>query len=75
MIQFINNDTGQTVNWVIGQGVPGINQAGNFTAVADGAEKTLIKDNFPGLPFHRGVDRIIWRGDNARFLADNVGLV
>lgn len=74
MIQFVNNDTGQTVNWVIGQGVPGINIAGNFTAVADGAEKSLIRDNFPGLPFHKGGGRVTWRGDAARFIADNVAL-
>jgi hypothetical protein len=74
MIKFVNNDTGQTVNWVIGQAVPGINFAGNFTAVADGAEKNLIRDNFPGLPFHKGANSVIWRGDDARFIADNVGL-
>ena len=74
MIQFVNNDTGQTVNWAIGQAAPNINQAGNFTAVADGAEKTLIKDKFPGLPFHLSAARVIWRGDNARFIADNVAV-
>lgn len=74
MIQFVNNDTGQTVNWVIGQGNPGINTAGNFTAAADGAEVGFIQDNFPGLPFHSGSHRVIWRGDNARFLADNVAM-
>jgi hypothetical protein len=74
MIQFVNNDTGQTLNWVIGQAAPSINLAGNFTAVADGAEKTLIKNKFPGLPFHTGAGSVIWRGDNARFIADNVGL-
>jgi hypothetical protein len=74
MIQFVNNDTGQTVNWLIGQAAPNINFAGNFTAVADGAERIFIKDNFVGLPFHKGAGRVIWRGDDARFLADNVGL-
>lgn len=74
MIQFVNNDTGQTVNWVVGQGNPNINIAGNFTAEADGTEVDFIGNKFPGLPFHKGVRRVIWRGDNARFLADNVGL-
>jgi len=74
MIQFVNNDTGQTVTWVIGQTFPSVNLAGNFTAVADGAEKSLIRDNFPGLPYHKGGGRVIWRGDDARFIADNVGL-
>lgn len=72
MIEFVNNDTGQTVNWVKGQGTPGINTAGNFTAAADGAELKFIQNNFSGLPFHAGSARVIWRGDNARFLADNV---
>ena len=73
MLTFVNNDTGQTVSWTVGQPRPSINSAGNFSCAADGAERKFVKDNFPGLPFRLNSSTgIIWRGDSARFIADNL---
>jgi hypothetical protein len=73
MLTFVNNDTGQTVSWTVGQPRPSINTAGNFSCAADGGERKFIKDNFSGLPFRLNSPTVtIWRGDCARFIADNL---
>ena len=73
MLTFVNNDSGQTVSWSVGQTRPSINTAGNFSCAADSAERKFIKDNFTGLPFRlNNTTATIWRGDCARFIADNL---
>jgi hypothetical protein len=73
MLTFVNSDTGQTVSWTVGQPRPSINTAGNFSCAADGGERKFIKDNFSGLPFRLTIATVtIWRGDLARFIADNL---
>ena len=73
MLTFVNNDTGQTVSWTVGQPRPSINTAGNFSCAADAGERKFIKDNFTGLPFRTSNPTVtIWRGDCARYIADNL---
>jgi hypothetical protein len=73
MLTFVNNDSGQTVSWSVGQPRPSINTAGNFSCAADSAERKFIKDNFTGLPFRlNSTGATIWRGACARFIADNL---
>ena len=73
MLTFVNNDIGQTVSWSVGQPRPSINTTGNFSCAADSAERKFIKDNFTGLPFRlNSTGATIWRGDFARFIADNL---
>jgi hypothetical protein len=73
MLTLVNNDSGQTVSWSVGQPRPSINTAGNFSCAADGGERKFIKDNFTGLPFRlNSTGPTIWRGDCARFIADNL---
>jgi hypothetical protein len=73
MLTFVNNDTGQSVSWSAGQPRPSINTAGNFSCAADGTERKFIKDNFTGAPFRlNSTTAMIWRGDWARFIADNL---
>ncbi len=48
MLTFVNNDSGQTVSWSVGQPRPSINTNGNFSCAADSAERKFIKDNFTG---------------------------
>lgn len=73
MLTFVNNDSGQTVSWSVGQPRPSINTAGNFSCAADSAERKFIKDHFTGLPFRlNSTGATIWRGDCARFIADNL---
>ncbi|MGH8712781.1 MAG: hypothetical protein ACREYB_02115 [Casimicrobiaceae bacterium] len=73
MLTFVNNDTGQTVSWSVGQPRPSINTSGNFSCAADGSERKFIKDHFTALPFRANSPSVtIWRGDCARFIADNL---
>src|ERR1700681_2301917 len=73
MLTLVNNDSGQTVSWTVGQPRPSINTAGNFSCAADGGERKFIKDNFTGLTFRlNSTTATIWRGDCARFIADNL---
>ena len=73
MLTLVNNDTGQTVSWTVGQPRPSINTAGNFSCAAEGGERKFIKDNFSGLPFRmNSPTATIRRGDLARFIADNL---
>jgi hypothetical protein len=73
MLTFVNNDTGQTASWTVGQPRPSINTTGNFSCAADGGERKFIKDNFTGLPFRLNSPTVtLWRGDYARFIADNL---
>jgi hypothetical protein len=74
----LSNGTDE-ISWFVGQPAPSINLAPyTFVVVACGAELTWVYANFPTIPM-RSVhhtptinDCVIWRGDNARFIADNL---
>jgi hypothetical protein len=71
---------GQTeVVWNVGDPEPSIDEnVALFSAAVCGAELTWVSQRFPGLPMRTltrapGVyDCIIYRGDDARFIADNL---
>jgi hypothetical protein len=71
---------GQTqVIWNVGDPEPSIDEnVGLFSAAVCGAELTWVSQRFPGLPTRTltrtpGVyDCVIYRGDDARFIADNL---
>ena len=74
----LSNGTEETT-WFVGQPAPSINLAPDtFVVVACGAELTWVYANFPTIPMrsvhHTATDNdcVIWRGDNARFIADNI---
>jgi hypothetical protein len=37
-----------------------------------GAEKTYLKSNFPGLKWRNNQDTLIWEGEEARFIINNL---
>lgn len=71
---------GQTqVSWRVGDPEVSIDEnVPWFSAAVCGAELTWVSQRFPGLPMRTltrapaAYDCVIYRGDNARFLADNV---
>jgi hypothetical protein len=71
---------GQTeVVWNVGDPEPSIDEnVALFSAAVCGAELTWVSQRFPGLPMRTltrapGVyDCVIYRGDDARFIADNL---
>jgi hypothetical protein len=71
---------GQTqVVWHIGDPEPSIDEnVPWFSAAVCGAELTWVTQRFPGLPTRTlaraptTYDCVIYRGDNARFIADNL---
>jgi hypothetical protein len=73
MLTFVNNDSGQTVSWSVGQPRPSINTTGNFSCAADSAERKFITDHFTGLPFRLNNNApTLWSGDYARFILDTL---
>lgn len=71
---------GQTqVVWHVGDPEPSINEStASFSAAVCGAELTWVSQRFPGLPMRTlshapgPYDCVIYRGDDARFIADNL---
>jgi hypothetical protein len=71
---------GQTqVVWHVGDPEPSINENVTwFSAAVCGAELTWVSQRFPGLPMRTlahapaANDCVIYRGDDARFIADNL---
>ena len=77
MIVLSNGDT--QVVWRVGDPEPSINlNVAWFSAAVCGAELTWVSQRFPGLPMRTlthapgANDCVIYRGDDARFIADNL---
>ncbi|MGH8714658.1 MAG: hypothetical protein ACREYB_11695 [Casimicrobiaceae bacterium] len=71
---------GQTqVIWRVGDPEPSIDESpSSFSAAVCGPELTWLSSKFPGLPMRTltnppaDFDCVIYRGDDARFIADNL---
>jgi hypothetical protein len=63
-----------TATWRIGQPFPSIDMSGEFACAATGNELAYVSSKFANMPTTApGNDHmIIWRGDAARFIADNL---
>jgi hypothetical protein len=77
MVVFSNGQT--QVVWHVGDPEPSIDESpASFSAAVCGPELTWVTQRFPGLPTRTlthapgAYDCVIYRGDNARFLADNL---
>ncbi len=77
MVILSNGDT--QVVWRVGDPEPSINEnVAWFSAAVCGAELTWLGQRFPGLPMRTltrapgDFDCVIYRGDDARFVADNL---
>ncbi len=77
MVVLSNGDT--EVVWNVGDPEPSINEnVAWFSAAVCGAELTGLSQRFPGLPMRTltsapaEYDCVIYRGDDARFVADNL---
>lgn len=66
--------TSETVTWFVGQPVPSINEAYDFACAANGNELDYVKSKFSGLPLRvtNQARTMIWHGDDARFIIDNL---
>ncbi|HKW79581.1 MAG TPA: hypothetical protein VJQ49_01105 [Casimicrobiaceae bacterium] len=77
-IVILSNGSTQ-VTWSIGQPEPSINENVTlFSAAVCGQELSWLSTRFPGLPMRTltatpgPYDCVIYRGDDARFIADNL---
>jgi hypothetical protein len=77
MVVLSNGDT--QVIWNVGDPEPSINENVEwFSAAVCGAELTWLSQRFPSLPMRTltrapaDYDCVIYRGDDARFVADNL---
>jgi hypothetical protein len=69
MLRFTESD-GTDHRWTVGQPRP---LFGECTEVwANGEELVFIRNNFDNLPFPAGAKQVVWRGDFARFIHDNL---
>ena len=77
MVVLSNGET--QVIWRVGDPEPSINEdVAWFSAAVCGPELTWVSQRFPGLPMRTltkapgTYDCVIYRGDDARFIADNL---
>jgi len=75
----ILSNGGTQVVWHVGDPEPSIDEnVAWFSAAVCGAELTWLSQRFPGLPMRTltgppaDFDCVIYRGDDARFIADNL---
>jgi len=59
--------------WTVGNPRPLFAECGEVYATDE--ELTFIRNHFDNLPFPAGAKRVVWRGDFARFIHDNLDQV
>lgn len=66
-------DPEQSVAWTVGTPFAGLNVGPEqfVSCAASGPELAYLKKAMPDLPMTTG-KIVLWRGDNARFIADNL---
>lgn len=69
-----NQTTGDSVSWYVSQPVPSLNIAGDVVCAANGAELDYIRSKFAGINMRNGNAgrTVIWRGETAVFILDNL---
>ena len=78
-LECANSETNQQATWLVGQdpdvmgGVSvDVDNESSLVCLAWGNEKTFLKNNFPGLKWRNNQNTLIWQGDEARFIINNL---
>ena len=78
-LECANSETNHQATWLVGQdpNVMGgvsvdVNYESHLVCLAWGNEKTYLKNNFPGLKWRNNQSTLIWQGDEARFIINNL---
>jgi hypothetical protein len=78
-LECVNSETSQQVTWLVNQdpnimsGISvDVDYESHLVCLAWGAEKTYLKTNFPGLKWRNNQFTLIWQGDEARFIINNL---
>jgi hypothetical protein len=58
-------------HWMVGSPKP-LFGGGCMEVYATDAELVYIRNNFDHLPFPAGADKVVWKGDFAQFIYDNL---
>jgi hypothetical protein len=78
-LECANSETNQQATWLVGQnpevmaGVSvDVDHESHLVCLAWGSEKTYLKNNFPGLKWRNNQVTLIWQGDEARYIINNL---
>jgi len=79
-LECANYETNQQVTWLVNQDPQftmiglsvDVDHESQLVCLAWGAEKMYLKNNFPGLHWRTGQSTMIWQGDEARFIINNL---
>jgi hypothetical protein len=78
-LECANSETNQQATWLVNQD-PNImaglsvdvDHESHLVCLAWGAERTYLKNFFPGLQWRNNQTTLIWQGDEARFIINNL---
>lgn len=78
-LECANSETNQQATWLVNQSpdIMGaisvdVDYESHLVCLAWGAERTYLKNNFPGLQWRNNQTTLIWQGDQARFIINNL---
>jgi len=78
-LECANSETNQQATWLSGQDPAtmgglslDVDYESHLVCLAWGAEKTYLKSNFPGLKWRNNQNTLIWQGEEARFIINNL---
>ena len=72
MALYVDRDDGTYITWHIGQSPEFQIWNGIRTVQADGDELEHIQNNFTSIPMRTGKRVVIWHGEMAQFIVDNL---
>ena len=74
-----NSETNQQATWLVGQDPNvmsavsvDVDRGSHLACLAWGNEKSYLKNNFPGLTWRNNQSTLIWQGEEARFILNNL---
>ena len=78
-LECANSETNQQATWLVNQNPEvmsglslDVDYESHLVCLAWGAEKTYLKSNFPGLKWRNNQNTLIWQGEEARFILNNL---
>ena len=78
-LECVNSETNQQATWLVNQSPDimsglsvDVDYESHLVCLAWGAEKAYLKSNFPGLQWRNNQTTLIWQGDEARFIINNL---
>jgi hypothetical protein len=79
-LECANSETNQQATWLVNQDPNvamgnlsvDVDHESHLVCLAWGNEKAYLKNNFPGLQWRNNQNTLIWQGDEARYIINNL---